>query len=330
MDTQYRRIEEEVKREFFNSHFFAIQFGYFAIATLTAPFTTLGVSLQLSSMKLEKFYGDPGHEVSRLELAKSHALKVQERSFNEVQLSSGVVGNNRPFRAPFYRNYKEAFSALSAQGYKGFYKGNFLDICRNFVVSSPMLWVSYLNFYRDSGPLRPFLLFTLSMTAECVAQPLHNMQSRFILQNRIPEFTLYRSIFACAETLRLRGLYQGLRVVVPKHSLAFFFTSTFGPSLTAQILFLLTEVLVYPLDTVQRRLEVQGKEHSMLPRRYLNHIRFTFSRILDEEGVFKGLYRGAIMNIFSNYLKYMTLPIFTYFYLNYNQISDFAKENIRD
>jgi hypothetical protein len=330
MDSQYRRIEDEVKSEFFGAHFASTELGYFILATLTAPLTTLGVSLQLSSRKLEKFYADPGHEVSRLELAKSHELKVQERSFNQVQLSSGVVGNNRPFRAPYYKNYREAFSALSAQGYKGFFKGNFLELCRFCATSSPIIWLSYSNVYKESGVLKPLVIFTGSAIAECLAQPLHNMHSRFILQNRIPEFTLYRSILTCIETLRLRGLYQGLRVVFPKQTLAFGCTLTFGPSLSAFSLFLLSEFLVYPLDTVQRRLEVQGPEHSMLPRRYLNNIRFTISRIYDEEGIFRGFYRGAMMNILANCLKFMMLPVMTFYFSHSGQLLSFAKENYRE
>ena len=95
-------------------------------------------------------------------------------------------------------------------------------------------------------------------------------------------------------------------------------------------MFILTEFLTYPLDTVQRRLEVQGNEHSVLPRRYLNHVRWTLSRIYNEEGIFKGLYRGALMNITSSSIKYLFMPVVGYYFSHTSGFMSFARENFRD
>lgn len=330
MDTQYRIVEEEVRSEFFGGHFWASQFSYLALGTLTAPLTTMGVSLQLSPNRLEKFYGDPGSQVSKLELAKSHELRVQERAYNQVQVSSGMVGSNRPFRAPYYKNYREVFAALAAQGYQGFFKGNGVDCIRFCAVSSSILFFGYLELFKGcKDSFKPYLYFSFGVLAELFMQPLHNIQSRYILQNRLPEFRLYKSFYYVFASQHTR-LYQGINVIIPKQSLAFGLTFLTGNVIHGASLFVLTEFLTYPLDTVQRRLEVQGNEHSVLPRRYVSNIRWTLSRIYDEEGIFKGFYRGAIMNIMSNSVKYLFMPVFGYYLSHTTGFMGFARENYRD
>lgn len=319
MDEQFHKIRSDFKSELIMGELLASQISFMCFAFLTAPLTTLGVSLQLSPTKLEKFYGDPGTEVSRLELAKSHEIKVQERMYNEIQLSSGASGNNRPFRAPYFKNYREAFTSLAAQGYKGFYKGNLIDIIRFSFLSWPVCLMTYSEEYIYlPNYLRYCVFFFAELGTEYIFQPLRTLHSRFILQNRIPEFAVYPSLKKCMERLRLRGLYQGVNVVVPKKVLAYGCFITADHWVDGLYTYLVTQFFVYPLDTLQRRLECQSEAHSMLPRRYLPDIRWSMSRIYHEEGIFKGFYRGFLCNTIANTVKHGLGPaVASYMLANY-------------
>lgn len=46
----------------------------------------------------------------------------------ELMAASGMVGLNKPFRAPVYRTYWECIKGLHNQGILGFYKGNGLRL----------------------------------------------------------------------------------------------------------------------------------------------------------------------------------------------------------
>ena len=74
-------------------------------------------------------------------------------------------------------------------------------------------------------------------------------------------------------SLEKRYLFQGYQVVFPIHlmSSAISVSFLFGNVSKEKIFisFLLGYLTVYPLTTVQKRLMVQGKHHTMLPRRYL-------------------------------------------------------------
>lgn len=331
MDIQYERIKSSVRTEQYTEELVSSLFSYSLMATLTAPLVTLGVSLQLSSIKLEKFYGDPGKEISRLELAKSHEVKVQERLFNEVQISSGTVGNNRPFRAPYYKNYREVFSALTAQGYKGFFKGNFIDLTRYVFLAYPLYNAKYVLSVNDYPKyLQFYALFLIETVVEYVYQPFRVLHSRFILQNRIPEYSQYRSILRCVQTLRHRGLNQGNNVVIPKKFLAYSCFCFTDSTVDGFLLYFISLFISYPLDTLQRRLEVQSGEHSMLPRRYLKDIRWSMSRIYHEEGIFKGFYRGFICNSLASMIKHAYYPAFASQFLLLYKTYNYTKENIRD
>jgi len=73
-------------------------------------------------------YGDhtPNSTTSLAKTTKD-ILPHEKRKF-ELILKSGVVGSNKPFRAPVYTTYTEVIKALANQGFLAFYKGNFLAI----------------------------------------------------------------------------------------------------------------------------------------------------------------------------------------------------------
>jgi hypothetical protein len=111
-------------------------------------------------------------------------------------------GTNKPFRAPVYTSYKEVFQALANQGLLGFNKGNLLGLTHNWLTTfwrvGAMHNLEYGNyhFYQKSDPFVKGLFVTGVCTSiDFVTHPFQLMQSRFILQNRLPNFSLYKSVF---------------------------------------------------------------------------------------------------------------------------------------
>ena len=54
-------------------------------------------------------------------------ITIQEKRKMELIIKSGVTESNKPFRAPVYSSYREAFRGLSNQGFLGFFKGNLFN-----------------------------------------------------------------------------------------------------------------------------------------------------------------------------------------------------------
>ena len=276
MDTQYKKIEKEVRYAKVGNMTLVNITSYMIFSTLTAPFTVLGVTLQLSSKKLENYYEKATTtEISKIELAKSYDMAIKEKRYNELQLSSGMVGRNKPFRPPYYANYRQAALALTAQGYQGFFKGNLTENFRFASTAFPRYYILTHPYYRDMPPFMRFLaVFAMDTFGELITQPLRNSQTRFILQNRIPEFRVYRNLYKLFEFVSIKELFQGYEVILPR-KVMFAFSMAFlnNDIITNFGVLLAFFTFSYPLDTVQRRLEAQSTEHSMLPRRYINGIR---------------------------------------------------------
>lgn len=115
---------------------------------------------------------------------------------------SNKLGTNKPFRAPVYTSYKEAFQALGNQGLLGFYKGNMLGLLHTWFGTFTRLQalhnLEYNNhhFYQNSSNFMKGLYVTIvCTTVDMMVHPLQLMQSRFVLQNRLPNFSLYKSVF---------------------------------------------------------------------------------------------------------------------------------------
>jgi hypothetical protein len=330
MDSQYKVIENRVRNEKIQSMCISHCISYAVITSITAPLTTLGVLLQVTSKPLEKFYETTTTEITKLELAKSHDLAVKERRFNELQLSSGQVGTNKPFRAPYYANYRQALLAVSAQGYQGFFKGNFVEICRMSVLIFPKFLIMFQPSYQElPGLMKLATLFTVDIASELATQPLQNGHTRFILQNRLPQFRVYRSLYKLLSTVSLHELMQGYNVILPRKLL--FYIAVLGGSGDFQMNVwwtFFTYTALYPLDTVQRRLEAQSTEHSMLPRRFVGNFRWALSRIYNEEGIRQGLYRGYICNMLANTSKLFLYPIMATMFWYRSQENDFISSGL--
>ena len=82
------------------------------------------VSMQLSVLPHKEKYHDNILNEKRNLIKAPNQITVQDKRRYEMMIKSGVTESNMPFRAPVYSSYREAFRALSNQGFLGFYKGN--------------------------------------------------------------------------------------------------------------------------------------------------------------------------------------------------------------
>ena len=116
----------------------------------------------------------------------------------ELMKQSGMVGLNKPFRAPVYRTYWECIRGLHNQGILGFYKGNGLRMCHLYLFAycQAKIYNEYLDgedaMNRDRSWSKSVLTGIL---ISLFLHPLHQTEARFVLQNRIPNFNSYKSIF---------------------------------------------------------------------------------------------------------------------------------------
>jgi len=146
---------------------------------------------------------------------------------------------------------------------------------------------------------------------DILSHPIQLMQSRFILQNRSPNFRTYKSAFHFFRKhhRRLSVLFNGWRVHLPKNLLiglgsksGIIKDNPLLAFLTSQII---TESLIYPLMTAQRRIHCQDQIAGMLPVRY-SGIWHALKLIRQEEGL-RGLYRGYCAFLPAHLLTAFTL-----------------------
>lgn len=147
--------------------------------------------------------------------------------------------------------------------------------------------------------------------------PVMLIQSRFILQNRLPEFSTYKGIktFVSKHKLRLRKeSTKGIFSQVPINIILSFcnYLNLFASNPEKNNFFILNlaSFISYPFTTVMRRLQCQGEIAGMIPPRYKG-MWHGMNLMLIEEGL-KGLWRGyplaaLILNVqlyfFNNFLR---------------------------
>jgi len=239
-----------------------------------------------------------------------------DRRRYELIIKSGVTGTNKPFRAPVYTSYKEVFQALANQGLLGFYKGNLIGLGHQWLTTFWRVGATHnleygnYHFYQKSSPLVKSLFVMGTCTLIDIAlNPFQLMQSRFILQNRLPNFSLYKSVFHCFKKHIRKPLtfFQGWTTHIPKNLV--FALSQINllkdhPKEGFLLSNMLAQIFSYPFLTVLRRLHCQDTLPGMIPVRYSGCWHAT-KLIFYEEG-FRGLYRGflaySIVNLFSTLL----------------------------
>jgi hypothetical protein len=112
----------------------------------------------------------------------------------------------------------------------------------------------------------------LSMS-DMLFQPLHNLQSRLILQRNYPNYRVYGGILNALSKHRssIGELYQGASVFIPINMIRIAMVTLFGMDTQQGLVmqFCTSHLLMFPLLTAQRRLEVQSNwVNTMAPRRY--------------------------------------------------------------
>jgi len=236
-----------------------------------------------------------------------------ERNYNLIK-SSGVPEGQKPYRAPIYSSYRECINSLKKQGILGFYKGNairlvaFSSIYRGRITLD---WYFREHFdMRSNSILKMFLVYTM---IDILAHPLFVMESRYILQNRLPQFKIFPSIWKY-KTRSKDELFVGILTQIPKNvvwlssNLLYFSFPSFYALLLNN---LISNVMVYPILTSMRRLVCQsGAFPGLLPFRYLNLLH-ALSLIRREEGLFKGLYKGFVPHMLAVSIWTVIVPVYS-------------------
>jgi hypothetical protein len=270
-----------------------------ALSVVTAPFYTIAISRQLSVPAHKEIYGDYKSPSDSKELMNvKNELTLREARNYELVKSAGTIDGQKPYRAPIYDNYIQTIRGLYNQGILGFYKGNgwrligYMSTFRFKILFEWFLRERY-NIFEVSYFLRTFIVMSI---ADIFIHPCFLIESRYILQNRIPQFQIYPNL----NKFRIRSsndMYNHCLSHIPKNFffLIGYYTSHFFPSVllyNAYNAILFGTAFSYPILTAMRRLTCQSmKMPGLLPMRYLNLLH-ALAVIRGEEGIARGLYKG--------------------------------------
>jgi hypothetical protein len=146
---------------------------------------------------------------------KLDLMKVEVRA--DLMKASGQVGLNKPYRAPIYRNYLECIQGLYKQGLLGFYKGNGVRCAHVLLYQAfrndmqrQLDWGN--NIFKRNSFWRDFAAASL---AGIFLHPLHLVEARLVLQNRIPNFSTYKSIWSLFMS-SYREMLKGVTAHIPR------------------------------------------------------------------------------------------------------------------
>lgn len=211
------------------------------------------------------------------------------------------MGFNKPYRAPIYRTYQECIQGLYRQGILAFYKGNLLSLVVFWqILLYPKNW-EYNWRFNNSKKVneKPGMiwLYGITLGTLLISHPLHLAEARYVLQNRLPGFQTYTSLFQMFRQSFISGkrdIFNGMPGHLPLAIMIVLINNPVGFHLSPISLFswgFMLHTLVYPFLTVQRRMEAQvTKKPGMLHGRYGSYLACIY-HVHREEG-FKGLYRG--------------------------------------
>ncbi|EGR31220.1 mitochondrial carrier protein, putative [Ichthyophthirius multifiliis] len=273
--------------------------------------TTIYVSLQLSVLPHKNLYGDEVKTDTKALGELQKGVTTQDRRKFELILKSGSLGSNMPFRAPVYTSYKDVIQSLKNQGFQGFYKGNLLSLFYQVITANLRYETLGMQQYQEIINIFIFLYIQalgIICAIDVICQPIQLLSTRFILQNRIPEFSTYKSIMFALKKHRNRPkeLLQGASGQCGKNVVQLLINNVIGSSGNIQsylISSFIGHLTVYPILTAVRRLECQSKIAGMIPKRYGGT--WHAIRLINQEEGLKGLYRGfigySIANLISTY-----------------------------
>ena len=295
---------------------FYTDYGYtVALSLITAPLHTISIAMQLSVKPHLKLYPDytSNTKDSKALIKQVSEMTVRDsRNYNLIK-SSGVPEGQKPYRAPIYNSYRECINALQKQGILGFYKGNGIRMVAYGAINRGRITLDW--FFRDRyqfkehNIVKVFLVYTI---IDILAHPLFVMESRFILQNRLPNFRVFPSIIKYKSRSK-DELFVNILCQIPKNVTIILSNFVFfsKPNLYSLLINnIITNVFIYPILTCMRRLVCQsGAFPGMLPYRYLNLLH-ALSLIKREEGVFKGLYKGFSAHILAVLIWTYIVPVY--------------------
>ena len=149
----------------------------------------------------------------------------------------------------------------------------------------------------NSKRIHLFLEFSFMTLVDICTYPILLIQSRFILQNRLPEFSTYKSFrhFLSKHKLRIKsectkGIFSQIPLNIILSSSIFLNLFASNPVKNNFYTLNLASFISYPFTTVMRRLQCQGEIAGMIPPRYKG-MWHGMNLMFIEEGL-KGLWRG--------------------------------------
>jgi hypothetical protein len=283
-----------------------------------APFQTISISRQLSVTPHKNLYGDYVDPKKSTELTKiSSEVTLRESRNYELIKTSGVIEGQKPYRAPIYDNYIQTIKGLYRQGILGFYKGNFWRIWTFSISQRGKITLEWFlreryDFFSNSHFLRDWICLTIADFATHFGFVTEN---RYILQNRLPQFQIYKNFFK----LQLRNYHEitrGITGHIPKnffYLIGFYIYYNMPSTGNYMIAVLCGNILSYPIMTGFRRIVCESSSTpGLLPLRYLNLLHAVFL-IRREEGLFRGLYKGFFMHVLATLLWIGLVPTGAYY-----------------
>ncbi|XP_061175812.1 mitochondrial thiamine pyrophosphate carrier-like [Saccostrea echinata] len=174
--------------------------------------------------------------------------------------------------------------------------------------------------YTDHKPLTHMLCGSIAgCVSTVVVQPVDVMRTRLIAQGKQKMYTsMINGIMATTQSEGIMGLYRGLlpamSQIAPQIGLQFgFYTllrdlwkkflhkdgekilETQGSLICGSGAGIISKILIYPLDVVKKRLQIQGFEEARSEFGSIRHYRgmkHCLYMVAKEEGIIKGFYKG--------------------------------------
>ena len=125
------------------------------------------------------------------------ALTIQEKRRMELMLRSG--GERRPYTAPVYEGYRGVLRGLSKQGWQAFFKGFFFRMIHQMGHFYAFYQIGLIGTNKTGSAESLYMswqllkMWGLMSICDCSLNVFHLAENRYILQNNIKEFRVFRN-----------------------------------------------------------------------------------------------------------------------------------------